>query len=361
MRQRVLRRGTALVIGAAASVVWASAGPAAADHSRGHDDHGRGAYAATPLVTDTGAGGTFADSNLINPWGIAFGTGATPTPLWVSNNGTSTSTLYRTDMGAPVTKVPLIVSTQPLPTGVAFNSTTGFPMADGTTHSLFLFDSLSGQISAWAGGTHTTTIVTIPGAVYTGLAVTNTSNGPRLFAADSASTVVQVFNSSWDIVGVLSDPRLPTGLSPYNVAVLGNKVYVTYAPPPGVNADVSGAIDVYSLGGRLERRFATGGVLEGPWGLALAPKNWGRFGGALLVGNEDGGRIHAFDPHSGHFLGTVRDANGNPIGEDGLWGMAFGNGIIGTPNDLVVVIGTDEYTHGIVELVDPVKAQHKQH
>jgi uncharacterized protein (TIGR03118 family) len=136
-------------------------------------------------------------------------------------------------------------------------------------------------------------------------------------------------------------------------------VYVSYALPPDAENSPGprGAVDVYSEGGRLLRRLITGGVLDGPWGMALAPEHWGRFGGALLVGNEDGGRINAFDPRSGHFRGTLRDAQGNPIGEDGLWGIAFGNGVIGTPNQLVVAIGPDEYQHGLIELVTPVRRQ----
>jgi hypothetical protein len=76
-------------------------------------------------------------------------------------------------------------------------------------------------------------------------------------------------------------------------------------------------------------------VLNGPWGMVVAPHKWGRFADALLVGNEDGGRINAFNPRSGRFLGTVKDAHGKQIGEDGLWGMAFGNGVFGAPNDLI--------------------------
>jgi uncharacterized protein (TIGR03118 family) len=135
--------------------------------------------------------------------------------------------------------------------------------------------------------------------------------------------------------------------------VIGQKVYVSYAPPPGVASDVHGAIDVYDFNGRLEHRLITGGVLDGPWGMVVAPHTWGRFADALLVGNEDGGQINAFNPRSGRFLGTVKDAHGRQIGEDGLWGMAFGNGVIGTPNDLVIAIGADEYTHGLVALVHP--------
>jgi uncharacterized protein (TIGR03118 family) len=142
---------------------------------------------------------------------------------------------------------------------------------------------------------------------------------------------------------------LPT----YNVAAIGKQIYVSYAPPPGVDSEVFGAIDVFNLNGHLKRRLVTGGVLNGPWGMVVAPPTWGRFADALLVGNEDGGQINAFDPNSGRFLGTVKDAHGQPIGEDGLWGMAFGNGVIGTPNDLVIAIGTDEYEHGLIALVHP--------
>src|SRR4051812_37464465 len=227
MRTALMRRGAALTVGVAASVVWVSAGPATADHSPAKH-HSGGAFAARLLVADqASAGAPITDPNLVNPWGIAFGP---TTPLWVANNGTSTSTLYSTNTGP--TKVPLVVSTQPAPTGVAFNSTTGFNLPSGT-HTNFLFDSLSGQISGWApGSTATTTLVTIPGAAYTGLAVTDTKRGPQLYAADSASKLVQVFNGQFDLTGVLSDPRLPKELTPYNVAVLNHKVYVSYAPPP---------------------------------------------------------------------------------------------------------------------------------
>jgi uncharacterized protein (TIGR03118 family) len=287
------------------------------------------------------------DSNLVNPWGIAFGP---TTPLWVANNGTSTSTLYSTN--PTPTKVPLVVATQPAPTGTVFNDTTEFALPDGTA-SAFLFASLSGQLSAWGGGTQTTTTASVSGTAFTGLALAHTNDGPRLYAADAQSTNVLVYNGNWQLDDILKDRHLPQGLTTYNVAVIAKKIYVSYAPPPGVESEVLGAIDVFNLNGQLQRRLITGGVLDGPWGMVVAPRTWGRFAGALLVGNEDGGQIHAFDPRSGRFLGTVKDAHGQPIGEDGLWGMAFGNGVIGTPNDLVIAIGADEYHHGLIALVHP--------
>jgi uncharacterized protein (TIGR03118 family) len=346
MHIRTLARTTVLAAAGAAMMVGVAAGPAAADQAGRHGD--RGSYAETPLVSDQPGVAPITDPDLVNPWGLSFGP---TTPLWVANNGTSTSTLYSTN---PFGKQPLVVKTQPGPTGTVFNDTNEFALPDGTA-SKFLFASVSGQLSAWGGGTETTTTASVSGTAFTGLALAHTHDGARLYAADATSTNVLVYNGKWQLDDILKDRRLPKGLTTYNVAAIGEKIYVSYAPPPGVESDVNGVIDVFGLDGRLERRLVTGGVLDGPWGMVVAPRDWGRFGGALLVGNEDGGQINAFDQRSGRFLGTVKDAQGKQIGEDGLWGMAFGNGVIGTPNDLVIAIGTDEYQHGLVALVRPAR------
>jgi uncharacterized protein (TIGR03118 family) len=343
MHTRKVWLGTGLAISSAA-LVLTSAGLATA--SPGHR-HVGGSYVATPIISDQPGVAPVTDPHLVNPWGISFGP---TTPLWVSNNATSTSTLYSTNNGPAQT--PLVVTTQPGPTGTVFNDTTEFALPNGTA-SKFLFDSVSGQLSAWGGGTQTTTTASVSGATFTGLALAHTDDGPRLYAADAATTNVLVYNGKWQLDSILKDRHLPAGLSTYNVAVIGNSVYVSYAPAPGVDSKVKGVIDVFSFQGQFERRLVTGGVLQNPWGMVVAPHTWGKFAGALLVGNEGGGQINAFDPHSGRFLGTVRDARGQQIGEDGLWGMAFGNGVIGTPNDLVIAIGRDGYQHGLVELVHP--------
>jgi len=352
MRTSTLHRGTALTLGFATGLALLTTAPASADRAHRHDHHHRPAFAAQVLVADEpAAGAPITDSHLVNPWGIAFGP---TTPLWVADNGSGVSTLY-SSRPAPA-QAPLVVTTPAGPTGVAFNPTHGFALPDGTP-SRFLFDSLSGEIAAWPAPpvTTTTTMVKMAGAQYTGLAVADTAAGPRLWAADSRSQLVQVYDGNWDLVGVLQDPRLPSTLTPYGVAHLNGKVYVTYARPDETSPGPHGVVDVYSDSGRLLRRLVTGGPLEGPWGLAIAPRSWGRLAGALLVGNEDGGRINAFGATSGRFLGTLRDVHGQPIGADGLWGIAFGNGVIGTPDQLVIAIGTGDYEHGRVELVSPVR------
>jgi uncharacterized protein (TIGR03118 family) len=342
---RRFARGTASVAAGAALLIGAAAGPAAAKQGDRHGD--AGSYVETPVVSDQPGVAPVTDPDLVNPWGISFGP---TTPLWTANNGTSTSTLYSTNPAAA--KQPLVVTTQPGPTGTVFNDTTEFALPDGTA-SKFLFASLSGQLSAWGAGTQTTTTASVSGTAFTGLALAHTNDGARLYAADAASTNVLVYNGKWQLDGILKDRKLPQGLTTYNVAAIGDKIYVSYAPAPGVQSRVQGVIDVFNLNDQLERRLVTGGVLDGPWGMVVAPHTWGRFADALLVGNEEGGQINAFDPRSGRFLGTVRDAHGQQIGEAGLWGMAFGNGVIGTPNDLIIAIGTDEYKHGLVALVHP--------
>jgi uncharacterized protein (TIGR03118 family) len=348
MDTRKVLLGTGLAISSAALVMTSSGlATASPSQSPSHRQVGSGSYVATPIISDQPGVAPVTDPHLVNPWGISFGP---TTPLWVSNNGTSTSTLYSTNNGPAQT--PLVVTTQPGPTGTVFNDTSEFALPNGTA-SKFLFDSVSGQLSAWGGGTQTTTTASVSGAVFTGLALAHTDDGPRLYAADAATTNVLVYNGKWQLDSIVKDRHLPAGLSTYNVAVIGKNVYVSYAPAPGVSSKVQGVIDVFNFHGQLERRLVTGGVLQDPWGMVVAPHTWGKFADALLVGNEVGGQINAFDPHSGRFLGTVRDAHGQQIGEDGLWGMAFGNGVIGTPNDLVIAIGRDHYQHGLVELVHP--------
>jgi len=93
------------------------------------------------------------------------------------------------------------------------------------------------------------------------------------------------------------------------------------------NETQGGGVDAFDTNGNLIRRVTAngaGGPLESPWGLALAPAGFGPFGGALLVGNEDDGRISAFNPTTGAFLGQLLDVNGQPIANTGLWGLAFG-------------------------------------
>jgi uncharacterized protein (TIGR03118 family) len=334
---------------------------AAASSSHRHDR----AYQATTLVSNspTTVPGAVQDANLINPWGIAFGVGANATPLWTANNGTATSTLYSgaNATTAAVTKLGLTVTTPPGPTGIVVNNNTAkFKLPDGRS-AKFIFDTLGGLIAGWAAPpppTSTTTMVTQAGAAFTGLAIAETPTGPRLYAADAAKGVVRVYNGAWKQVNTFTDRRVPKNLVPYNVATIGNRVFVSYAPTPGKTASINGQVDVFKFGGHLTKRLLVGGKLDEPWGMVVAPADWGKFGGDLLVGNRVGGAIHAYARHSGAFRGTVRTLNGPAIKHNGLWGMQFGNGIIGTPRTLIIAAGINNYAGGVVAAIKPVHRDH---
>jgi len=108
-----------------------------------------------------------------------------------------------------------------------------------------------------------------------------------------------------------------------------------------------GFVDVYDTRGRLVRRLASGGPLNAPWGMALAPEHFGHFGGDVLVGNFGDGRIMAFD-REGHFDGYLRGADHKPIEIDGLWGIGFGNGKQAGPTDtLFFAAGTNDEANGL--------------
>lgn len=322
-----------------------------------HQARAHRAYAQTTLVTNLATSSALQDADVRNPWGIAFGYGANATPLWVSNNGSSTSTLYTgaTASTPAVTKVALTVATPLLPTGVVINTDASAFTLPTTTASKFIFATLGGLIAGWApGSTTTTTMVTSPGAEFTGLAIAKTASGSKLFAADAANGLIRVYDSAFAPIGTFTDKRAPKKLVPYNVTTIGRRLFVSFAAPPGVNAKVKGAVDVFKFNGHLQRRLIVGHKLNGAWGMAVAPEHWGPFGGDLLVGNVEGGAIHAYGRHSGHLHGTVRNLRGAALKNDGLWGMQFGNGMIGTARTLIVVAGIDNYVDGIVAAIRPV-------
>jgi uncharacterized protein (TIGR03118 family) len=294
-------------------------------------------FEQTNLVSDLPGMAAFTDPDLVNPWGIAFGA---TSPFWVANNGTGTSTLYNT---AGV-KQSLIVTIPGeagggagAPTGVVFNGTGSFPLGIGGPSPFFLFATENGTIAGWHPtlGTTASRLVdnSASGAIYKGLALTGSGSAARLYAANFHSGAIDVFDSNFAPIlpGTFVDPSLPAGYAPFNVQSFADRLYVTYALQDAAGEDdVPGAghgfIDVFDVDGGLLNRLTTGGPLDSPWGMALAPAGFGDFGGNLLVGNFGDGSINAFDPTTGVFLGALRGADGSPLHVPGLWGLTFGNG-----------------------------------
>jgi len=315
-------------------------------------------YKETDFVSNQPGVAPLQDPDLVNGWGL---TRAPASPFWVSDNVTGKSTLYRGNG----TKVPLTVVIPPAPgnttgtpTGTQFNitvltATPGFAVSKGgvTAPALFLFDTLDGTISGWNPGVDPTHAVIAvdrsgAGAVYTGLAIANTSSGDFLFAADNGpNSRVYVFDAHFNLVNSFTDPDINGGFAPYGIENLGGNIWVTF----GGNKSASGFVDEFDTDGNRIKHVAVNGPLHSPWGLAMAPADFGPFSGALLVANNiPKGRIDAFDPNTGAFLGVLRDTTGKAIEIDQLWAIKFGNaGNNGTHNELFFTAGPNNYGNGL--------------
>ena len=195
-------------------------------------------------------------------------------------------------------------------------------------------------------------------AVYKGLAIAVASDGHTyLYAANFRSGRVEAYDDTFTPVelpgGLFVDTRIPAGYAPFNVQELAGQLYVSYAKQDAtLQDDVAGRgngfVDVFTNDGALVKRLVTRGQLNSPWGLALAPASFGRFGGALLVGNFGDGRINAYNPNTGTHLGQLRGSQGKPIDIDGLWGLMFGNGNAAKTGELVFSAGPDGESHGLL-------------
>jgi uncharacterized protein (TIGR03118 family) len=324
-------------------------------------------YIRTDLVSNQPGVAPLQDPDLVNGWGL---TRAPLSPFWVSDNGTGKSTLYRENGIGIFTKLPLTVIIPPAPgnttgtpTGTQFNTTVltatrGFAVSKGgvTAPALFLFDTLDGTISGWAPGVDPTHAVIAvdrsgAGAVYTGLAIANTSSGAFLYAADNGpNSRVDVFDAHFTLVKSFTDPDINGGFAPYGIQNLGGNIWVTF----GGNKSASGFVDEFDTDGNLLQHVAVNGPLHSPWGLAMAPADFGPFSGALLVANNiPKGRIDAFDPNTGAFLGVLRDAHGQAIEIDQLWAIEFGNaGANGTPKQLFFTAGPSNYANGLFGVIE---------
>lgn len=310
------------------------------------------------LVADVAGAASVVDPNLVNPWGLS----ASPTgPLWVSDNGTDVSTVYSGAVppSTTVSVIPLVVAIPGggAPTGQVFNSTTEFRLPSGP--AAFVFAGENGAITAWNGGSAATVVASSSGAVYKGLALDPRPSGAWLLAADFHNGRVDVYDGSFHRLAAGSRfpaTGIPSGYAPFNVAVLGGDVYVTYAKQDAArHDDVPGAghglVDVYTPAGRFVRQLAGRPSLNSPWGLAIAPRGFGTLAGDLLVGNFGDGRIHAYDPATGALLATLQRPNGNPVVIDGLWGLLPGNGTAGGRNELWFSAGPGGEAHGLLGLL----------
>ncbi len=355
--------------------VCAGAAALASCGGGGGDSGSTGAgYVATNLVSDVATtpsnpySTTNVDGHLVNGWGIAFNPAGF---VWVADNGTSTSTLYDGN-GMPqslVVSIPAGSAGSAAPTGIVFNGTGGFQVTQGGVSgaSAFLFVGEAGTLSGWSPGVNLNNAVTVfdggsQSKVYKGLALGGQGSAARLYAADFHNGVVDVFDTTFTKItaaGAFIDASLPAGYAPFGIQAIGGQIYVAYAKQDAqAHDDVAGAglgaVDVFDLSGNLVKRLiAPGGKLNSPWGMAMAPANFGAFSNDLLVANFGDGTISAFDPSTGAYVGTLSKPDGSVIVIDGLWGIAFGNGINAQPtNTLFYAAGPSNESHGVYGRID---------
>jgi uncharacterized protein (TIGR03118 family) len=354
-------------------------------HFHEHRRH-RAEFSQSNLVSDDQAGhlnAAIQDANLINPWGVAFGPN---TPIWVNNNHTGTATVYNIDPTTnAITTVPLVVTIAPpvamagvttaSPTGIVFNSDTSGFLVNGKP-AAFIMDTEDGTLSAWNGGTTTTLEVdnsanaaegdpNVPpdegvGAVYKGLAIGTQKNGTTLlYATNFRHGTVDVFNADWQQVNSITDGDLPAGYAPFNAQVLDGHLFVTFAKQDEFKHDDvagpgNGYVDEFSLSGKLIARVASNGPLDSPWGLAIAPQDFGKFAGDLLVGNFGNGTIDAYNLHSDKFVGKLDGIDGKPIVIGDLWALTPGNGSSsGSTGDVYFTAGVQDESFGLFGAIAP--------
>jgi len=303
-------------------------------------------FTIVKLVSNQSGKAKNVDPNLINPWGLAQGPGTDP--IWAADNGTGVSTVYAQGTG----KVDSTIVTIPKgsPTGVVYAPSIGFQVSEKgkTGDSTFIFDSIPGVISGWSSSVDANNAViaidnSATGASYTGLAIDASTK--LLFTANFAQNQVEVYDSRWKPVTTFTDKKL-TGSAPYNVAIIHGDVYVAFA---NFSAG-SGYVDVFSENGTLKQRLIAKGPLNAPWGMTIAPSKFGTFANALLVGNLGDGKINAFDPGTGKFLGALTNKGGKALKIPGLWALDP------VPTgEVTFSAGPNGYADGLIGLIKPTK------
>jgi uncharacterized protein (TIGR03118 family) len=305
-------------------------------------------YGQTNLVANTSGTAPVTDAAMVNPWGLAR---SSSSPWWIADNATGLSTLYNgagTKSALTVTIPAATMGNTGSPTGIIFNgSPADFLLATGAPAS-FIFCTTDGTIVGWNRTLGAVTVVkTTDGSVYTGLTSATVKGKRRLYAANFTKGTVDVYDNAFHRVAMgeerhehgeaFDDDRLPPDYVPFNVQAIGNDVVVTYAlheegNPFETDGPGFGYVDIFSSEGRLERRLEHGDWLNAPWGVALAPLDFGAFSHDLLVAQfagggttDSSGYIAAYDMATGKFEGLLEDAAGTPIAINGIWAISFGN------------------------------------
>jgi uncharacterized protein (TIGR03118 family) len=305
-------------------------------------------YTVTNLVSDLPGKAQHQDTSLINAWGISYAPGGY---FWVSDNGTGLSTLYNST-GLKQALVVTIPSSSGSgtgsPTGQAYNGTTDFVVSQNghSGAAQFIFATFDGTISGWNPGVNANTAVIAvnnTGAWYTGLTMGVSNSANFLFAADNLNGKVDIYDGTFKLVSSFTDTSLPAGSAPYNVRNINGQLYVTFT-----NSTGGGVVDIFDTAGNKIKTLISGGNLHSPWGLAMAPANFGKASNTLLVGNLGDGFINAFNPSTGKLVGK------SAISFPDLWSLIYGDGrgFNGKTNQLFLTSGPGGYSEGLFSVVN---------
>jgi uncharacterized protein (TIGR03118 family) len=310
-------------------------------------------YAITNLVSNQKGKAKHQDPSLVNAWGMSFFPGG---PFWISDNGTGVTTFYDSKgvKDGQVTVPPTCNTPGCAVTGQVANNTSDFIVSQGGNSgpAAFIFATFEpGTISGWNPSVNPSSSVVVVNASawYTGLAL-GVSNGANfLFGADNLGNKVDIYDGTFKLVGSFTDSKL-AGLIVYGVQNINGKLYVTFSD----SNFTKGAVDVFTTSGKLIKTLTKDAHLKAPWGVALAPKNFGLASNALLVGNVADGRINAFNAKTGKFMTQLKNTNNKVISISGLWALAFGQGgkSNGNPNQLFFTAGSNGYANGLFGVIN---------
>ena len=310
--------------------------------------HAGPTFSVTNLITNSQSvnQAQITDPNLVNPWGVSFGP---TTPLWVSNEGNGVASLYKISTSDQVS----IVSSPDFPVTIQGGAVTG-QVFNGSPTAFngdpFLFVTLNGAIEGWRPALGNTAELLSPTSSngYDGATLVTVNGNSYLLAANTKTGNIDVFNGTSNqpgLPGNFKDPNLPAGFVPYNVQVLHGVVYVTYEQP----GKTGGIVDAFSTSGNFLARVGTGGSLDQPWGLAIAPSSFGPLAGDLLVGNKGSGEISVFNLTNDTALGTLNGTNGSPIVIQDIWALTIGNGTsAGSTEQIYFTAGVGGYKDGLL-------------
>lgn len=322
-------------------------------------------YSQVNLVADAGGfGAAKVDTNFTNSWGISFG----PTGIfWIASAEKSVVNVYDRDGNLKLAAVAVPAHGERYggaPTGGVTNTTSDFIIPANGQSAKFIYAGEDGTIHAWNAGDSTRTVVdrTSTNAIYKGIAIASDGGANFLYVTNFRGRQIEVFDRNFNYITSkpFADPNIPADYGPFNIQNIGGNLYVTYAKllGPDNEDDAKGAgngyVNVFSPSGTLIKRFANQGVLNSPWGMALAPAGFGRYANAILIGNFGDGHISAFDTN-GNYLGQLQSGTNTPLAIDGLWGLVFPqNGVpAGDPNQLFFAAGPNDEENGPYGYIKP--------